>query len=224
MPTISSATLASTLSSAVRHWQAAEAQLGRAIVLKSGIGVAELSALQQEVAALATAQSDPENRRSAAATTRDTTRTAVRNVNSRFTTTVRGLLPETDFVKMLPTLPTSNAVAEKQLVVARDLENIWARIDVLPADAYPSLTPPLTILVKEDSITHSLTLADYRTRIAAFVAAQDTIRALDETLSVLLFRRDETLKKARTVLNAYRAAIRALFPLDSEQVTTLPKI
>ncbi|WP_395145362.1 hypothetical protein [Armatimonas sp.] len=224
MPTISSATLQATLAAIQRHWAAAETALGRAIVLKSGTGLAQLTALHQTVSAIALAQVTPENQRQAAALTRDTTRTAVRAVNSRLVTSVRGLLPETEFVAQLPALPTSNALAEKQLRAARDLESIWTSINALPENRYPSVKPPLTILVKEDGATNALTLANYSARIAAYETAQSTIRQLDETLATLNLRRDDAIKKARKALTEYRAAIRALFPEDSEQVQTLPKL
>ena len=224
MPTISSASLITTLASVERHWASAEAQLGRAIVLKSGTGRAEVAALHQEVFVIVSAQVTPENTRQAAAQTRDTARTAVRAVNSRFTATVRGLLPGTPFVAQLPSIPTSNALAEKQLRAARDLENIWTTLNALPPGTYPSLVLPLTILVKEDGTTSPVTLAHYNARITTYQTAQSTVRQLDETLATLNLRRDEAVKKARKVLTEYRAAIRALFPEDSEQVLTLPKL
>ena len=224
MPTISSATLQVTLAAIERHWATAETALGRAIVLKSGTGLAQLTALHQEVSAIATAQVAPENQRQAAALTRDTTRTAVRAVNTRFAASVRGLLPDTEFIAQLPALPTSNALAEKQLRAARDLESIWTSINALPESRYPSVKPPLTILVKEDGITTTVTLANYSARITAYETAQSAVRQLDETLAALNIRRDEAIKKARKALTEYRAAIRALFPEDSEQVQTLPKL
>jgi hypothetical protein len=224
MPSLSTTVLITSLAAAERHWAAAEVALGRAIVLKSGTTRADLVALHQEVSEIATAQLVPENQRQAAALSRDTTRNAVRAVNSRFVASVRGLLQGTEFAAQLPILPTSNAMPEKQLRGARDLENIWTSINALPAGRYPSVAPPLTLLVKEDGTTRTVTLANYSARIAAYATAQETVRQLDETIATLNIRRDDIIKKARKILVEYRAAIRALFPEDSEQVLTLPKL
>lgn len=224
MPTISSATLLTTLAALERHWAAAETTLGRAIVLKSSTTRANLTAIRQDVAAINAAQVTAENQRQAGAVTRDTTRTAVRAVNSRIAASVRGLLPDTEFTAQLPTLPTSNALAEKQLRAARDLESLWTNINALPNDRYPSLTPPLVILVKENGTTAPVTLAQYSARITAYATAQDSVHQLDETLDALTIRLTDALKKSRKALTEYRAAIRALFPEDSEQVQTLPRL
>ncbi|WP_395094785.1 hypothetical protein [Armatimonas sp.] len=224
MPTISSATLITLLTTIERHWASAETALGRAIVLKSGTGRVKLAEMHTDVAAIAASQVAPENARQAAAKNRDTTRLAVRTVNSRFAASVRGLLPDTEFIAQLPTLPTSNALGEKQLRAARDLQSIWTSINALPGDRFPSVTPPLIILVKENDLTARVALADYTARITAYATAQNALRQLDETLAALNIRRDDAIKKIRKVLTEYRAAIRALFPEDSEQVLTLPKL
>jgi signal transduction histidine kinase len=80
------------------------------------------------------------------------------------------------------------------------------------------------ILVKENDTTSPVTLTQYSARITAYATAQDTLHQLDETLDALTIRLTDALKKARKALTEYRAAIRALFPEDSEQVQTLPRL
>lgn len=205
------------------HWNDSETNLGRALVLDNGTTRDSLQDLKEELIALQNALINSENDRQEQIKLRDNARNEALPMAKQVRKAVLGALPSSAEARELPTrVPAFNADAQKQLVVLRDIENIWTRVDALPAATHPGLVLPFTVRVDLEGTETDLPRASYSAAVGRLTAAASALEAAEQALKQAQQERKKVTERLKAVFLAYRKLIRGLFPRTSALYRSLP--
>lgn len=207
----------------LQHWSDTETTLGRALTLEDGTTRDALQDLKDALTAAQHASLVAENTRQGGIKQRDIARAEAFPIARQVRKGILGVIPSSEEARQLPAkfLPLTGDV-QKQLVTLRDVESVWGSVNALPANKYPSLVQPFTVIVDLGGTEEAIALARYSAAIAALSAAADTVETAEQALTQAQQDRKKSVEKLQAVFKAYRAVIRGLFPRTSAIYRSLP--
>ncbi|WP_395144086.1 hypothetical protein [Armatimonas sp.] len=207
----------------LQHWSDAENALGKALVLEDGTTQDMLQSLKDALSSAQGTITTSENDRQGAIGQRDSARAEALPIARQVRKGILGVVPSSDEARQLPaTLPSLTEDVQKQLVALRDIENVWTRVNALPAGSYPSLTLPFTVLVDLGGTEDLVTLTRYSAAVQALSAAATTLKTAEQALNQAKQNRKKSVEDLQKVFLAYRKRIRGTFPRTSALYRSLP--
>ena len=207
----------------LQHWSATENALGRGLTLEDSTTRDTLQDLKDALTAAMQAALVAENARQGGIRQRDSARAEVFPIARQARKAILGVIPSSDEARQLPArfLPIT-ADVQKQLVAFRDVENVWGSVNALPANTYPSLVLPFTVLVDLSGTEQNIALTRYSAAVASLSTAASTVETAEQALTQAQQDRKKAIEKLQAVFKAYRTAIRGLFPRSSALYRSLP--
>ncbi len=209
----------------LQHWKEAEGELGRAIVLEDGMTRTDLVALRTRLSASQTTLIDATNTIQATIARREQGRKATLPVARQVRKAIRNLIPSSEEARATPEVPATTAGPEKQLTALRDIANLWTRVNALPANRYPSLTPPLIVSIETTpGVYEAVTCAAYTARVAALDSDLQTLRVAEQVRVGQVESRDKRIEQIKTATKAYARAIQGLFTAGAPTARSVPRL
>jgi hypothetical protein len=207
----------------LQHWSDCENALGRAVVLETGTTRDGLQDLKESLVAAQSTITESENDRQAGIQEREKARGEALPIARQARKGILGVIPSSDEARQLPArIPSPTTDAQKQLVALRDIENVWTRINALPAGKYPSLVQPFTVIVDLAGTEQTIALARYSTAVSSLATAASTLETAEQALTQAQQDRKKVIETLRKVFLAYRKLVRGLFPRTSALYRSLP--
>jgi hypothetical protein len=207
----------------LQHWSDAENALGKAVVLEDGTTQGALQDLKDALSGAQSTITTSENDQQGAIGQRQSARAEALPIARQVRKGILGAIPSSNEARQLPTrLPSATEDVQTQLVALRDVENVWTRVNALPAGSYPSLTTPFTVLVDLGGTEETITLARYSAAVLALSTAASTLKTAEQALTQAQQDRKKSVEALRKVFLAYRKRIRGLFPRTSALYRSLP--
>ncbi|HEY0073658.1 MAG TPA: hypothetical protein VGB77_06110 [Abditibacteriaceae bacterium] len=198
----------------VNHWTTVNAG-GTALVLKTGITLAQFQAKIDDLSAQISNVENREDERVVLVAQRDGWRSQGRSIMEEWRKATLYQLDGSALIADLPTLPSESASAANVLERYETTLSRWAQIDA--ATDVPGFTPPL--------ITRTgVTRAQFEARVGDFRSGVLALGSLDDNLSILRSRRDDAAREVKGLFSEYRLAILANYSRNSPFVQTLPTI
>lgn len=207
----------------LQHWNDVESALGKAVVLEDGTTRDALEDLKATLTTTQSTMTTTENDRQGAMQQRDRARAEALPIARQARKGILGTISTADEARQLPgKIPTVTQDAQTQLVALRDVENVWQRLNALPANRYPSLTTPYTVLVDMHGTEETITLARYSAAITRLDTAATALKVAEQALTQAQQDRKKAIEALKRVFLAYRKLIRGIFPRTSALYKSLP--
>lgn len=216
MPISGAGSYIPTINQFLPHWADVNTALGASgpLVLPGGVAVADLTALRDQLEAIAASLQGKLNDAQLASADVAQKKLALMGRLAEFNRKVRGFLSHTIYAAALPEVPTASSAPGIILEAMDDMASLWSKIN---AAAILGFTGPLTLLNAYPIATLSTDLAALK---AAYAASQVANQDVDLERKLRLAAQD----KAYAVLRDYRKAIAGQFAEADPLVLTLPKL
>ena len=220
MPEIAPKNYLTKIDEFAAHWPLVNTALGSPLILTGNYALANLTADRTSLAALITALEVAINANEGAIADRDSRRAALKERMRQFNQAVRGFFPGSQYVRMLPRVPSFTAAPGNWMKAMADMNNIWTQINAI--SPVPVGAPIPLIL------TGGYTLATFTADQAALNAAFTTIDSTEGATATAVRNRDVLWLAIYGRLKQYRLAVQGRFPsgaalLDSLPVLTPPR-
>jgi len=199
------------------HWALVNAALGAApLILQGGYAIATLLADRTALAAQMAAVEAANNNLQGASADRDNKTTAIRERMRQFNSSVRGFLPGSQYVAMLPNLPNQSAAPGLYTRALDEVAHCWNRIntDVPPPSGF---TPPLLLVA---GYTRTNFVTDQTAMNVGFTAYANAVPNAAAARDL----RDQLFKPIYNRLVQYRPAVKGKFPKGSSLIASLPTL
>ena len=207
----------STLDAFAAHWTLVNTNVAPTPFALQGSYVAatlaaDRAALNVQLAAVEAAA----NNAQAASADRDIKRAAIGERMRQFNQTVRGLLPGSIYVSMLPRIPSIAAAPGLWMRAMDEMAHAWNRINT-DAPPPPGITLPLVLngnYGRSNFVTEQTALATAFTQVANTRTNAEAARVL----------RDQIFQPVRARLIQYRAAVQGRFPVGNALIASIPAL
>jgi len=204
-----------TIDDFIAHWTDVDAALAPGnLTLAGGYDLAALESdrddLSDEITQLVAAINEQESAR----TSRDNSKTALRERMRQLGAYINGVLAGSHYVGRVPDLIPFGANEGRWIVVMRDHVDIWTDINASPPAGF---TPPLVL-------NGPYTLANFVTDTTALETTFQALSNADNDVNRERDERDAIYLRVREQLVRYRAAVAGLFPANHPLVLSLPRL
>ncbi len=199
------------------HWALVNAALGASpLILQGGYALATLQADRTALAAQMAAVEAASNNLQGASADRDNKIIAIRERMRQFNQSVRGFLPGSQYVAMLPNIPNVSSAPGLYARALDEVAHCWNRIntDVPPPAGF---TPPLLLVA-------GYTRANFVTDQTAMNAAFTTYANAVPNVAAARDLRDQLFKPIYARLVQYRPAVKGKFPKGSALIASIPTL
>lgn len=216
MPLSGVATYVPTINAFITHWNQVNAEVGSAVKLEGGFGLAELMALRGQLEAAIADVAQKDSAKEAATLQKDMLLTSIRDRAKQFRAALASQMPSSPHMKALPSLPTFTAAPNLQMHALDGMMAIWQAIDA-NTPAIPHFEPPLVLGGGYGRGNAFTDITSLRTAFNAFTnTSQEAQRA--RTL------RTELMQTTAKRLRQYRQAALAFLPTNSSLLGSLPLV
>lgn len=216
MPISGAGSYIPTINQFLPHWAEVNTALGASgpLVLPSGVALADLTAMRDQLEALAASLQGRLNDAQLASADVAQKKLALMGRLSEFNRKVRGFLSQTIYAAALPEVPTASSAPGIILEAMDDMASLWSKIN---AATIPGFTGPLTLL-------NAYPIASFNTDLSALKTAYASSQATNQDVDLERKLRSAAQDKAHDALRDYRKAIAGLFAETDPLVLTLPKL
>lgn len=198
------------------HWANVNASPGGALVLAGPFTLANLTTARANLATIMNAVVSAANAVQSASADRDLKQLAIRERMRQFNSSVRSLLPNSQFTRQLPKLPQLGRAPGVWLEAMEDISSIWNQINAL-------VSPPGGVTIPF-VLTGGYKRSDYVLDQAALITAMTTVESA--AANALQKRRDRDYAWAAIYnqLKQYRLAVQARFSPSDPLYQSLPAL
>ena len=207
---------------AIAHWQKVETKTGKSLLLKDKTTLDEFIDLKDRLIAVQSENLTEANDRQRAQETRDDATKALHPLVKQARTTLKALIENVPGAKALPNQLPTGTDPVKYLQAARDIAEIWGRVNALSTTTHPELELPLTIPLRQGEDTVQITHANYTAAINAYANAVDTVATTRSAEALGRKTRDSLHKIARAKLVSYPIAAKARLADGDPLRATIP--
>jgi hypothetical protein len=211
-----------TMAKTIAHWQLVEAKTGRPLLLRDKTTRTQLTTLKTRLETLQTQNLAESNDRERAQEVRDGAIKILHPLVRQARTSLKGLTERVPGAGALPGLLPGGSDPQRYVQAARDIAEIWGKINALDARGNADIGLPLTIPILRGETTVQVSHAEF---VAAIDAYQSAVGALVATKSAETLgkrTRDTAQKLAKGMLLAYPAAAKMRLADGDPLRTTIP--
>lgn len=196
------------------HWASVDTALGvgNELVLPGGVNRA---GLQTKLNALVAKQADVQAKLNAEEVARgdvELKRQGLLLRANQFNDKIRGLFPDSKWVRALPSMPTITDAQSKFVQPMDDIGNLWALINADPA------TPAAV------SLLGGYLVAVFLADVTALKTASTTLNVARSNTKVALEERNDLQDAIYAILKNYRQVMPTFFAADNALVDSLPDL
>ena len=213
MGTIPTQLYPQTMQTFIAHWTQVNATLGASpLLLKAGYTLANFTADRTAIVAAMDAVIPAVNTQQGAITLRDQQKTAIKLRLTQFRAALAAFLPDSKYIRMLPTLPSLSVNETRFLAPFVDMSAVW---NLVNTEVNAGFTPPLIL---PGAYTKALFDTDVTNLKNAFLAVENAVVGA----SALRGARDVLLPPAIQRMKQYRGAVVARLPVGSPLLNNIP--
>lgn len=198
------------------HWPQVNTSLGTAMSLTGNYLVAGLTSDRGALATQLAAVEAAVNNNQGAIAQRDTLRASVKERMRQFNQAVRGLFAGSNYVRMLPRIPSINAAPGLWMKAMADMNNVWTQINAI---APVPISAPIPLI-----LTGGFTLAGFTTDQGALNTAFTNIETTLNQVGSAIGHREALWNPIYARLRQYRLAVQGRFATGAALLNSLPAL
>ncbi len=206
------------------HWLQVEAKTGKPLLLKDDTSHAELAALKSRLSTVQLENIAQENTRQIAQEARDHALAKLHPLFKQARTSLKGQVARVPGAKAIPTLLPTGTDPQKYLQAARDLADLWGRVNALDPRKNVGVALPLTIPILSGEATLSVSDAQYIAAIDDYALAVQALVMARSAEELGKGVRDGLHKQVKAKLLLYPAAARGVLAEGDPLRATIPTL
>ncbi len=206
------------------HWLQVETKTGRPLLLKDDTSHAELSTLKSRLSAVDLENIAQENTRQLAQEARDRAVAKLHPLFKQARTSLKGQVARVPGAKAIPALLPTGTDPQKYLQAARDLADLWARVNALDPRKNVGVALPVTIPILSGEATLQVSEAQYLAAVDAYALAVQALASARSAEELGKGVRDGLHKQVKAKLLLYPAAAKGVLAAGDPLRATIPTL